>query len=310
MRTAITVVATAALVALGGCDSARSDADGRIDVVAAFYPLQFLAERIGGDRVRVTSLAQPGVEPHDLELKPKQVAALQDADLVLQLAGFQPAVDEAIADTGKAKDRAYDVAAVEALLAAPEEAEEHGEEEKEGKEHANEGKDLHLWLDPLRFAALGDQIAERLAKLDSAAGSGFRDRAKALRAELTALDGEYAKGLAACQRREIVTSHSAFGYLAARYKLTQIPITGLSPEDEPTPQRVTEVAALAKQKGVTTIFFETLVSPKIAQTLATEVGAKAEVLDPIEGLQAGAGGDYLSLMRQNLGKLRPALGCT
>ena len=309
MRRLLAALATVATLAAAGCTSApaRTDAGGRLDVVAAFYPLQFVAERVGGDRVRVTNLVNPGVEPHDIEPDSKQLAPITDADLVVHLAGFQPAVDEAI--KAQAKDRAFDVAGVEPLSEAPPGAEE---EEPAGgaKEHANEGKDPHVWLDPMRLAAIGDKVAERLATVDSAAADAFRTRAKELRATLVDLDEEYMTALRTCQRRDIVTSHAAFGYLAARYKLSQIPITGLSPEEEPTPQRLAEVTALAKQKGVTTIYFETLVSPKIAETLAKEVGAKADVLDPIEGLEAGSGGDYVSVMRENLAKLRTGLGCT
>jgi zinc transport system substrate-binding protein len=304
------LLATGIAVATLGTAACSSDDDaaasGKIDVVAAFYPLQFVAERVGGDAVKVTNLAQPGVEPHDLELEPKQLASIADADLSLYLAGFQPAVDEAI--ESEAKDTSFDVATVQPLSDAP--AEEEGHEES-GEEHANEGKDPHVWLDPTRLAAIADKVAERLGTVDKDNAAAYRDRANALKTELTTLDREFTEGLKTCARRDIVTSHAAFGYLAAKYNLTQVPISGVSPEAEPNPQEVAEVAALAKEKGVTTIFFETLVSPKVAETLAKEVGAKAEVLDPIEGLAADAapGTDYLSVMRQNLGKLRAALSC-
>lgn len=294
--TAILILAAVLSVpaALTGCSPAdRATAGGRLDLVAAFYPLQFVAERVGGDRVRVTNLVRPGVEPHDLELEPKQVGAVIDADLAIYLAGFQPAVDEAVTEGAEA----FDVAVVQPLSDSPPGAE-------------NQGKDPHIWLDPTRLAAIGDRLAERLAELAPDHGDGFRDRARALRTGLDALDEEYRRGLANCARRDIVTSHAAFGYLAARYNLVQVPISGVSPEEEPTPQRVAEVAALARAKGVTTIFFETLVSPKVAETLAREVGARSDVLDPIEGVDAGSGADYLSVMRANLAKLRPALDCT
>lgn len=271
--------------------------NGSTAIVAGFYPLRFLAERVGGARVTVTDLTKPGAEPHDLEIGPKVAAQIHDAGLVLYLAGLQPAVDEVV--QREASDRAFDVAAEQPLRDAPSET---------AGEHPD-GQDRHVWLDPIRFAAIADRLAERLSTIDSAHADEFRRAASSLRAELVALDKSYADGLATCQRREIVTSHAAFGYLADRYRLEQIPITGLSPETEPASRRLTEVAALAKQRGVTTIFFETLVSPKIAQTIATEVGAKTDVLDPIEGVQAGSADDYLSIMRSNLGRLRTALGC-
>ena len=284
----LVVAAGAALTAAGCSDPSPAAGSSDVAVVAAFYPLQFVAERVGGDRVAVTNLAKPGVEPHDLELQPKQLASLVDADLVVHLAGFQPAVDEAI--EAEAKKKALDVATVQPLV----------------------DNDPHVWLDPTRLASIGDRVAERLGAVDKKNADAYRDRAANLRADLTALDAEFSDGLKTCARHDIVTSHAAFGYLAARYGLTQVPISGLSPDAEPTPQRVAEIAALARSRNVTTIFFETLVSPKIAETLATEVGARAEVLDPIEGLEPGAapGTDYLSVMRQNLAKLRAALGCS
>ena len=302
------VAVLALMLAMAACsDPVSDDAEGRIKVAAAFYPLQFITERIGGQRVDVTNLTSPGTEPHDLELTPQQAAELQKAGLVVYLAGFQPSIDDAI--DNDAKDKAFDVATVEPLSDAPPGAEEE-DADGAGEKHANEGKDPHVWLDPHRLAAIGDKLADRLAAVDTAHADEFRTRATELRAELVALDKEYSAGLQNCQRHEIVTSHAAFGYLAARYKLEQIPITGLSPEAEPTPEHVAQVAALARQKGVTTIFFETLVSPEIAETVATEIGAKAEVLDPIEGLKPGSADTYLTVMRGNLTQLRTALGCS
>lgn len=276
--------------ACGGDDTpAPRQQDGRLRVVAAFYPLQYISERIGAEHAAVTNLTQAGAEPHDLELKPTQLAQISDASLVVYLAGFQPSVDEAV--KLQAKDKSFDVASVEALAAGPE-----------------QGADPHVWLDPIRFAAIVGKLADRMAGLAPADADAIRVRAGQLQDELHRLDEEYAAGLQTCQRREIVTSHAAFGYLATRYHLTQVPISGLDPESEPSPQRVSEVAALAKEKGVTTIFFETLVSPKLSETVAKEIGAKAAVLDPIEGVDEGS--NYITVMVHNLGALREALGCT
>jgi zinc transport system substrate-binding protein len=289
--------------ALTACGTRGAGAGGdSLRVVAAFYPLQYATQQVGGDRVQVTNLVKPGAEPHDLELQPKQVAELGDADLVVYLHGFQPAVDDAV--EREAGRTSLDTATVEPLHDAP-----PGAEEGSATKGAN-AKDPHIWLDPIRLAAVADRIADRLAGLDSAHATDIRGRAAALRTKLEGLDQEYATGLAQCQRHEIVTSHAAFGYLAARYHLTQIPITGLSPEEEPTPQHLAQVADQARRFHTTTIFFEALVSPKVAQALAGEVGAKAEVLDPIEGIEPGSSADYLSVMRSNLTKLRAALGCT
>ncbi|MCG5434986.1 metal ABC transporter substrate-binding protein [Micromonospora foliorum] len=305
------LAAATALLALGagaGCSTGgAAGADPqRVDVVAAFYPLQFLAERIGGDAVRVTNLAKPGAEPHDLELNPSQVGEVSDAELIVYLKGFQPAVDDAVAQNGG--DRAFDVTTVQPLLDAS--AGGHDHEGEEGHAEESGGKDPHVWLDPTRLAGIGDQLAQRLGKADPDHAADYTARAGALRADLTTLDGEFKNGLATCQRREIVTSHAAFGYLADRYQLDQVGITGLSPDVEPSPQRLADVIEEAKEHQATTIFFETLVSPKVAETIAGQVGAKTAVLDPIEGLAAGSNGDYLSVMRTNLRTLQTALSCS
>jgi zinc transport system substrate-binding protein len=299
------VLTAATLLTLGAgtaCSGAGAAADGKVDVIAAFYPLHFVGERVGGDAVRVQNLAKPGAEPHDLELKISQVAEIGDADLVLYLKGFQPAVDNAA--TG---GNAFDVATVQALAPASAAAHEHEGEGEEAHEEES-GLDPHVWLDPIRLAGIADKVAERLAAVDAAHAADYRARAAALRTDLETLDREYTAGLKTCERREIVTSHTAFGYLAAKYDLEQIGITGLSPEGEPTVQRLAEVAAEAKEHGATTIFFETLVSPEVAETVARQVGARTAVLDPIEGVQPGA--DYFSVMRANLAALRTALGCS
>jgi zinc transport system substrate-binding protein len=315
MRTPViraALAASTALLALGGataCDSGSAadsaGGDGKLPVVAAFYPLQFITQQVGGAAVSVTNLVKPGAEPHDLELNPRQVAQVVDAKLVVYLKDFQPALDDAVEQ--EAADRAFDVTTVSALLDEGSGANHEGTGEDPGQSQGP--ADPHIWLDPTRLATVADKLADRLAEVDPGRAADFRDRAGQLRAKLQQLDTEYADGLTTCQRREIVTSHAAFGYLADRYHLRQVAITGLSPEEEPSPQRLADVAKQAEQYKTSTIFFETLVSPKISEALATEVGAKTAVLDPIEGLEPGSKDDYLSVMRTNLATLRTALGC-
>ncbi|MEV7625479.1 metal ABC transporter substrate-binding protein [Actinoplanes sp. NPDC089786] len=305
MRTRLAIAALSVLLVATGCGSGASgSSDDRPQVVTAFYPLQFLTQRIGGDQVAITDLTKPGAEPHDVELNPRQVGTISDADLVVYLKGFQPAVDQAVGQ--EAGDKGFDVGSTVELLAAAESHEHGGEEEGE---HAEGGKDPHVWLDPVRFATITDQLGDRLAQADPAHATDHRARAAALHAELDKLNEEYAARLKTCERREIVTSHTAFAYLAARYDLHEVGITGISPEAEASPQRLADVAKEAKETGATTIFFETLVSPKVAETIAKEVGARTAVLDPIEG-KTDPNADYFTMMRANLTALTEALGCT
>jgi zinc transport system substrate-binding protein len=307
-------LALTALAAAGCGDSSAAPAarsgDAPLAVTVGFYPYEFVASRVGGDDVEVTNLTSPGAEPHDLELSPQQVAGLTETDLVVYSRGFQPAVDEAVEQ--QASDRALDVLTAVELLEG-EHAEHEGEEEEahEGEEEGHEGEELegdpHVWLDPTRLATIAGAVAEALGEVDPDRAEVFEQRARELSAELKELDGEMRQGLSSCQRQEIVTSHDAFGYLASAYGLEQVSLAGLSPEDEASPKRLAEVATFAKEKGVTTIFFEELVSPKVAQSLAREVGAEAKVLSPLEGPPES--GDYLSAMRTNLESLRTALDC-
>ncbi|MEU8004070.1 metal ABC transporter substrate-binding protein [Catellatospora sp. NPDC049111] len=294
------VAALLALATLSACSDSSTDSTGRTTVVTGFYPLQFVTEKVGGPDVDVVNLAQPGAEPHDMELSPAQVAQVANAGLVVYLKGFQPQLDEAVAQN--AGDRAFDVAAVTPLVGGP--------NHQGANEEGGNAPDPHFWLDPTRLAVVAKDVAKKLAERDPAHAAAYTERGDALVAELTKLDAEFTAGLANCQRHEIVTSHAAFGYLADRYKLKQIALSGLTPDTEPTPQQVAAVAAEARQYGATTIFFETLVSPKVAQTLAEQVGAKTAVLDPLEGLAEGGTGDYFSVMRANLATLRTALGCS
>ena len=311
------LTATLALSACGGeAGTAASASDeGRLAVAAGFYPYEFVASRVGGPDVEVTNLTKPGGEPHDLELTPQQVAGLTETDLVVYSPGFQPAVDEAVEQ--QASDRAFDVLSAVELREttggghADEGEDVHAEDEDADEEHAEEapgGADPHVWLDPQRLAAIGTALADRLAELDPDGAEGYRSRAQELSTELTALDDELRAGLQTCERRQIVTSHDAFGYLADAYGLEQVAVAGLSPEDEASPQRLAEVAVQAQEDGVTTIFFEELVSPKVAESLAREVGATATVLSPLEA--GPETGDYVTAMRENLGTLRTALDCT
>lgn len=294
----VPLLALGALV-LTACGSGAStsapsaSAAGSPSIVAAFYPLQYAAEAVAPAGASVTSLTPPGVEPHDLELTAQQVAAIAEADLVLFVPGFQPAVDEAVAQ--QAADRALDVTAGLNLLAGEAHADEHADEA-----HADEGAtDPHVWLDPANMALIGTAIADRLGT----DGSAFAQ-------QMTGLDAEFTAALAPCQVRDLVVSHEAFGYLADAYGFTQVGISGLSPEAEPSPARLKEVADLVRTNGVTTVYYETLVDPGVAETVAQEAGATTAVLDPLEGLAEGSDGDYASIMRDNLAALVQGQSCS
>ena len=298
-----------AVVSACGATGGRGADDGRLDVVAAFYPLQYAVQQVGGDHVAVQGLTKPGAEPHDLELSPRQVATIAQADVVVYEARFQPAVDAAVDE--QAKKTAFDVSSAARLdLVAVEDGHDHGGETEE--EHAEHGaRDPHFWLDPLRYADVGDAIAARLAERDPADAAAYRANAAAFRASMTTLDGEFRTGLKSCAIDELVTSHAAFGYLSQTYGFHQESITGLTPDAEPSPAALAELTRHIRATGASTVYAETLVSEDVARTLARETGARLAVLDPIEGItSASAGRDYPSVMRANLKVLRAGQECS
>jgi zinc transport system substrate-binding protein len=273
----LTLLALLTATACGGSDDEGSSEH----VIAAFYPIAYAAQRVAPE-ADVENLTPAGTEPHDLELSARDTEEIEEADVVLYFgAGFMPALEETVDD----HDGAVDLLAGQRLLVG------------EG------GPDPHVWLDPNRYAAIARKIEDAL---------GDRGGADALVADLEELDAEFRDGLATCERRQIVTSHAAFGYLADAYDLEQIPLTGVSPEAEPSARAIEELVDEVRGKGASTVFFETLVSPELAETVAREAGAETAVLNPLEGLTEGEikdGADYFTIMRKNLAALRKALAC-
>ena len=316
--------AAATALALSACSSTAPSStsgakDGTLTVMASFYPLQYLAEKIGGEHVTVTSLTPTGAEPHDLELSPKTVDALSSADAVIYLAGFQSAVDEAIEQ--QAPKTVIDVSPAVQLVEAGVDANHPSEEEDESTDetqsseadghedhHHDMSADPHFWLDPVRMANAATLVGDKLAEANPANAEMYKTNAKALKDELTSLGNDLVSKTSTCQIKTFVTAHTAFGYLADRTGLTQVGISGLAPDSSPSPARLAEISQIAKDQGVTTIFTEALIDPKIAQTLADDLGITTAVLDPIES-QTDPSKDYSGVMNDNINALTKALNC-
>jgi zinc transport system substrate-binding protein len=291
---ALGLAALVASAACGGGDEGAGATDGAaVSVVASFHPLAEAAARVGGDRVAVTNLTPAGSEPHDLELTPDQVDDVEDASLAVVLGrDFQPAVEEVAGRRDGPTLTVLD--ALDVGRGGP------------GAE------DPHVWLDPTVMAEIVDALAAELAALDPDGAEGYEAGAAAFRDELAALDGEYQAVLGGCAGEVVVVAHEAFGWLTSRYGLVQEGIAGLAPGAEPDPERLSQLVDLVEAEGVTTVFTETLVSPRVSETLAREAGLRTAVLDPLEGLsddRLAAGATYTSVMRENLSALAGALPC-
>jgi zinc transport system substrate-binding protein len=267
-----------------------------LPVVATFYPLAYLAEQIGGQFVSVTNITPVGIEPHDFEPSPRDIAKIYQSKLFISNGGNV----DGWADKIQPDLAAQGIPAITMLFELRDVLPDPAK------------ADPHLWLDPILISAEADLITTALTRIDPSHTQEYNTNRNNLTEKLAQLDAEYKSGLANCQLREIITSHDAFNYLANRYNFTATHILGLSPEEEPSPKDIASIAKLAKSKHIPYIFFETMVSPKLSETIAGEIGAKTLVLNPIEGLLAQdskTNQDYISLMKQNLANLKIAMIC-
>lgn len=311
------------MLVLGGCGSkATSDpspgkdgASDKLQIVATFYPMYEFARQVAGDAAEVTLLVPAGVEPHDWEPSAKDMARIHNADVFVYNGIVENWAEKALSSTKNDK-RIVVEASHNLPLLKPAEGEEAEPGEGGGDSHAGDGEghdhavDPHVWLSPLLAQMQVAAIVEGLCQADPNRALQYVENATAYQTKLAALDSEYRAALDGLTHRAFVTQHAAFSYLAREYNLVQKPISGLSPEREPSPDKMAEIIQFVRENQVKTIFFETMVDPKIAETIAKEVKAETAVLNPIEGLTAeekANGDDYMSIMRRNLQELTKAL---
>ncbi|MCT1557151.1 metal ABC transporter substrate-binding protein [Helcobacillus massiliensis] len=296
--------------ALAACGGKSADGDG-VSVVATCYPLVHIAQRIGGDAVTIINPVKPGVDPHGLELSPAQATEITQADVLVHITGYQAAVDDLVKQ--QKPDNVLAVHEVTDLLHAGESAEEHADHADHGDEHDHAGEghdghdhgiyDPHFWFDPTKMAEVATALAKRLGEIDTSGASDFEQRAKSFTADMKKLDAQLKSTFDSVSGpKTFITSHEAFGYLAARYGLKQVGISGIDPESEPSPKRLRDLQKVIKDEGVTTVFFETTASPKVAKSLADSTGAKAEELDNLEQ-QLDEKKDYSQVMIEDAEKL-------
>jgi len=275
-----------------------------LKAVAAFYPLQFILERVGGEHVTITSLAPPGGHSHDLELGPGQVVQIEESDLVVLIPGFMPALDQAV-ESQKSISIVNAAASIDMIEGS---GHSHDHDHDHGESHGST-QDPHIWLDPTNMAAIAVEVKDRLSELDPKNADQYARNAAEVRKDLERLDNEWMSGTINCQVRDLIVAHEAFGYLAKRYRFNQRGISGISPEAEPSPKKIAEIMNYVRDRGVQTIYYESLIDPRVAETIAAETGARTAKLDPIESRSDGSSEDYLSIMRANLETLRAGNGC-
>lgn len=299
---------------MAGCSGDESDTGSggeRLKVAAAFYPLQEAVEGIGGEKVDVTDLTPPGTSPHEIELDPKAVADLESAQAVFYLGfGFQNEVEKAVSSLDD------DVVKVNLLEGLPLRAASPPIPNVEGEvdgEVLTTGKDPHAWVDPALFTEMAREIQRDLIAIDPDNADYYEVEGDRYIASLEKLDASFAGRLKNCESKAVVTSHAAFGYLTDRYGLVQAPIAGVSPDEEPSPKSLAATAEFARENGVEVVYFETLVPKDLSETVAREIGARTDALDPVEGLteeDLDSGKTYASVMTDNLDRLEKGLRCS
>lgn len=297
------MIAALTVTMVGAACGGGPDADDRLGIEASFHPLAFIGRRVGGDRVGVGDLTRTGADAHHLELRARDIGAMIDADLVLYLSGFQPAVDAAIPEVDEHAVDVSDAADLEPLARTG----DHDTHDDHGDDGA---VDRHFWMDPQRMAAVAVLVRDRLIALDPDGAVTYRANTEALIADLDALTDRYDTALGDCASRDLVVTHASFGYLAERFDLRQIPITGLVPTEDPSGARLRDTVRFVRTNDVTTVFHEPGSTARIADTVAAEAGVTTAVLDPIENVSDDSrGGDYLEIMDANLTALRDGLRC-
>ena len=308
---ALVCACTLSLSLLTGCGTQPADTaagDGRLRVLTSFYPMYDFACKIGGDCIDVTNMVPSGTEPHDWEPSTNDLKNLEKADVfIYNGADMEPWADDLLVSRS---DTLHVVEASENVELRTTDGEHEHAHEHEGADHHHGDFDPHVWLDPENAKIEMEAIRDALCAADPENSTVFQSNYEKYAAELDALDAEFREKLAPLPNRTIVVAHEAFGYLCDAYGLTQVGIEGLSPDSEPDPGRMAEVIDFVREHSISTIFFEELVSPKVAETIASETGAQAKMLSPLEGLsdeQTAAGADYFSVMHDNLAALMEAL---
>ncbi|WP_040702735.1 metal ABC transporter substrate-binding protein [Nocardiopsis ganjiahuensis] len=316
----------------GADDNGTSPADAALTIVTGVYPLEWLAQEIGGEDVAVVQLTEPGTEPHDLELTGRQIAEVSEADIAFYVEGLQPAVDEAVGqEAAEAGLNVADVVELRPAEGADEHDDEHAEEDDHGHDHGHEDEgdehaedeehaeeddhdhgdhDPHFWLDVELMTETAEALAERMGEVNPDGADLYQEGAERVTAELATIGDAYEERLASCEHREVVVGHTAFTYLTDRYDLEQIGVSGVDPDSEPSPAQIAAITDVVNERDISTIFTEPLMPAATADTIAAETGAQVEVLDPLEGVtDQSPGDDYPSIMLGNLDALTTALAC-
>lgn len=288
--------------------------DKKLSVYTSFYPMYDFASKIGGDKIDAVNMVPAGTEPHEWEPTAADIAGLEEASVfIYNGAGMEHWVEDVLESIQNDSLIAVEASKGLTLLEGHhDDEEEHSEEEEHSDEdeHSHGEFDPHVWLDPMNAKAEMESIKNSFIQADPDNKDYYEANYTKYAGEFDALDKEFRDAITSLPNKDIIVAHQAFGYLCSAYGLNQVPVEGLAPDSEPDPARVAEIIEFAKEHDVKVIFFEELVSPKVAEVIASAIGAKTDVLSPVEALsdeQMENGDDYFTVMRHNLEALKDAL---
>lgn len=308
----ITLLALAGLLVSCGDsqESTPASTADRITVAASFYPIAEIVQRVGGGDVELLALTAPGIEPHDSELSAKQLDELSKANLVFYIGGgFQPDLEKAIASLPKTTVAIDLLKSVDVISSE----DDHAEEESDGHDHGNSDIDPHVWLDPANMAEMAITVAAEISKMEAIESTtALTERLNTYSNELTEVGTLIDTTFASCERKELVSAHDAFTYFTKRANLIAVPISGVDPENEPSAKELEATAKIAKDRNVTTVFFEEVLPKAFADTVAKAIDASIESINAVETISQSdldAGVTYSSIMKSNITKIATALGC-
>ena len=278
----------------------QSKQNGKLKVVASFYPVYDFAKNVGGNRVEVTSLIPAGVEPHNFEPTPSAIKQLSEADVfIMNGAGIEKWAPSLIEGVGNKKLVVVDTSKGISLLSS--------------QDPDTVGSDPHIWLNPVDAKKQVEAIKDAFIAADPEGKAYYEANAAAYSAKLDSLDAQFRALLPTCKKKDILITHATLAYFCQEYGCRQIPIEGVSEEGEPSPAELASIVDQARAQNVTAVYFESLISPKSAQTLASEIGAQALVFNTVHGVtpeEEAKGENYLSLMEENLASIRKGLDCS
>ena len=286
----------------------------QLSIYTTVYPLQYFAERIGGDAVDVQSIYPPGADEHTFDPTQKAMMALADSDLFfyigLGLEGFVENAEKTLKNE-HVKMIATADAITEDMLSEGLDHDEEAEHDDHGHEDHDHGAlDPHVWMSPVLSDALAYSIKEALIEAAPDKKADFEKNFEELRDDLLVLDRKFIDMASNAPTKTFFVSHAAFGYIADTYGLEQIAIAGMNSQSEPSQKQLASLVEEAKKNDVKYILFEQNVSSKLTEVVQKEVGAESLMLHNLGVLTTEDiknDEDYFSLMEYNIRTLEQAL---